>query len=333
MTHRCKRQTCKGAGTAHCSACQNEWYCSVDCQRSDWKSHKMNCGKKILPVLELGDSTRRAMDLAMKYEEAGETVKTTAVYEKTLRFLEYQYGKHIPGTCYRQRKNGEMIKEWKLFTLRNKLTASFIQQFTAASSDTALVWAIETRGELETRRGNPDDRSLFFEFIYTVETQLADIYEEKSQHQKALHHRQEALAAARHEGPGYSLTLFVALKDMAALHALNNGKGIIYAEEAYNLVAVEYGPEHPTVQTVAMTLISVYLEAGRYAEAGDFARINYESLTQLNKVDDRKPTFISLLILPPRYWQWRRRRWQELGYSLLLTSEPEGLKLLKKQRL
>jgi tetratricopeptide (TPR) repeat protein len=245
-------------------------------------------------VLELQDSTRRAMDQAKKYEETGETVKMIALYEKTLIFLEYQYGEHILGTWYRRRKNGDMIKELKIFTLRNMLTESYIQQFTTASSDSALVWAMETRAVLETRRGNSDDRSLFFEYMYTVETQLADIYEEKSQHQKALHHRQEALAAVRNEGPGYSLKLFVALKDMAALHALNHGKGIIYAEEAYNLVAVEYGPEHPTVQTAAMTLISVYLEAGRFAEGGDFARINYESLTQLNKVDKRKPTSFSL---------------------------------------
>jgi MYND finger len=138
-------------------ACQNEWYCSVDCQRSDWKSHKMTCGKKILPLQELQDSIRMAADQAKRYEEAGENVKAAAVFEKVLISSEYQYGEHIPGTCFRQRKNGEMIKEWKLFTLRNMLTESYIQQRTAASSDTALVFAIETRAVLETRRDNPDD--------------------------------------------------------------------------------------------------------------------------------------------------------------------------------
>ena len=28
-----------------CSACQKVWYCSKDCQRSDWKRHKVECKK------------------------------------------------------------------------------------------------------------------------------------------------------------------------------------------------------------------------------------------------------------------------------------------------
>jgi MYND finger len=149
MTHRCKKKNCEGAGTAHCSACQNEWYCSVECQRSDWKVHKINCGKKILPLLELQDSIRMAADQAKRYEEAGENVNAAAVYEKILISSEYQFGEHIPGTYCRQRRNGDMIEEWKLFTLRNMLTESYIQQHTAASSDTALVFAIETRAMLQ----------------------------------------------------------------------------------------------------------------------------------------------------------------------------------------
>jgi MYND finger len=287
MTHRCKKQNCKGAGTAYCSACQNEWYCSVECQRSDWKVHKITCGKKILPLQELQVSIRMAADQAKRYEEAGENVKAAAVYEKILISSEYQFGDHIPGTCCRQRRNGDMIEEWKLFTLRNMLTESYIQQRTAASSDTALVFAIETRAILEARRGSSEDQPVFFQCIYAVEKHLGDIYELKSQHRKALHHRLEALAAAKLEGPGYSPNLFMALDDMATLHTtLKTGEGIGFAEQAYNLVVEEYGPDHSTVQNAAMTLIATYLDSDRFAEAGNFARINYELLSQSNNVED-----------------------------------------------
>ena len=30
-----------------CSRCKRAWYCSTDCQKSDWTVHKQNCGVKI----------------------------------------------------------------------------------------------------------------------------------------------------------------------------------------------------------------------------------------------------------------------------------------------
>ncbi|KAF4716209.1 hypothetical protein FOZ62_022228 [Perkinsus olseni] len=36
-------QTCGGAGTLLCSRCKNVYYCSVKCQRQDWKLHKKTC--------------------------------------------------------------------------------------------------------------------------------------------------------------------------------------------------------------------------------------------------------------------------------------------------
>jgi tetratricopeptide (TPR) repeat protein len=289
MQHRCKKENCKSAGKSCCGACQSEWYCSVECQRSDWKAHKITCGKRLLPVLELQDYVERTVQQARRYEAVGEKVKAIALYEKTLISCEYQFGEHIRGTCYRRRKNGDRIKEWQLFSFRNMITESYIQQRTVASSDSALKWAIETRAALEARRGNSDDRSLFFAYLHAVETHLSDIYEAKADLQKALHHRQEALAAAKHDGPGFSQELFNTLNSLASLHTLlNTGEGITFSEEAYNIVVNEYGPEHIIAQTATMTLIGVYLEAGRFLDAGRFARINYEDLTRSKTGPDKE---------------------------------------------
>ncbi|KAJ7784414.1 hypothetical protein B0H16DRAFT_1492409, partial [Mycena metata] len=38
-----------------CSRCKNQFYCSADCQKNDWKEHKWNCS--LLPVDELPAAT------------------------------------------------------------------------------------------------------------------------------------------------------------------------------------------------------------------------------------------------------------------------------------
>lgn len=40
--------TCQkvGFGLKKCGSCKTTYYCSVDCQKGDWKDHRVNCGKK-----------------------------------------------------------------------------------------------------------------------------------------------------------------------------------------------------------------------------------------------------------------------------------------------
>jgi len=36
---------CDKESTTRCSRCHTQYYCSRDCQKSDWASHKANCKK------------------------------------------------------------------------------------------------------------------------------------------------------------------------------------------------------------------------------------------------------------------------------------------------
>lgn len=40
-------------GLKRCAKCKSQWYCSRECQKSDWKSHKKTCGSA-RPAAELG---------------------------------------------------------------------------------------------------------------------------------------------------------------------------------------------------------------------------------------------------------------------------------------
>jgi MYND finger len=64
MSKLCNISNCALVGKLHCSACQNQWYCSAECQKASWKDHKITCGKKLFSETELDEF------LDDKYEEA-----------------------------------------------------------------------------------------------------------------------------------------------------------------------------------------------------------------------------------------------------------------------
>ena len=39
----CNAQGCESTGTVACASCLRSWYCSKECQKADWKSHKPMC--------------------------------------------------------------------------------------------------------------------------------------------------------------------------------------------------------------------------------------------------------------------------------------------------
>lgn len=206
--------------------------------------------------------------------------------KRILLLAEYQFGEQIPGECYRRLKNGATFREnWIMFTLREILTETYINQNTHAACDIALGYATETLAQLELRRNNADDRKRSFYYLYRVHTQLGNIFKRSMRYEEGLHHMQEALAAARHvdyrndEGP---LVLIEALKNMAGGCALMNREAAKYAEEAYILASGHYGPEDPRVQDSATYLIDSCLQAKNYIDAERFARITYECMIDPN---------------------------------------------------
>jgi MYND finger len=306
MSKLCKRTNCTRLGTKHCSACQSVWYCSVECQRANWKDHKVTCGKKLLTESELSrflsDKTDKAASLDLSDREG----KNINFLKGAVLFAEYQFADLVAGEAYHRLKNGVVFKnDWLLFNLRDMLTESYINQNTVASFDIALGYATETRAYLEMRRIHDDDRKMFYHFIYRVNSQLGHVYMNTMRNVEALFHMEEALKAARigeTQSNEDSTNLIQALKSMADIHSLlKNGEAAKYAEEAYILVSGKHGPEHPDVQGAATYLIDSCVEMGNFIDAERFARINYECLIDPNNKVIRKAVAIGKMQMA-RVW-------------------------------
>jgi MYND finger len=308
MSKLCKRPNCARLGSSLCSACLNVSYCSVECQHASWKDHKITCGKHLLTENELNDFLISKSERATSLDLSDREGKSILFLKKIILFAEYQFGDQVPGECHRRLKNGIIFKnDWPLFDLRDMLLTCYMRQNTVASHDVAYGYATETRTQLEMRRSNDDDCEIFSLHIYKVNTQLSNYFSEIMRNEKALHHMQEALTAARYigyENNGKESNLIQALTSMAHLSCIQNvGEGSKYAEEAYILVSGQYGPDHPEVQGAAKCLIDICLGNGNFIDAERFARITYECLIDPNyKVDRKSQAFASAKIQLATVW-------------------------------
>lgn len=92
MSKPCKQPNCTRLGSSHCSACQGVWYCGVECQRANWKDHKITCRKKLLSVSKLdeflADKVREASHLDLD-DKSGKHINDL---RKNILIAEYQLG-------------------------------------------------------------------------------------------------------------------------------------------------------------------------------------------------------------------------------------------------
>jgi hypothetical protein len=116
-----------------------------------------------------------------------------------------------------------------------------------------------------------------------------------------------ALTAARDrdlDNSTESSNLIQALQCMANInYLLKNGEAAKYAEEVYTLVTRQYGREHPIFQDTTTYLIDVYLEMGKFVDAAQVARINYEGLiAPCSPIDRKSELFASSKMQMVRVW-------------------------------
>lgn len=109
---KCARPGCLQRGTSRCSTCLKEAYCNSDCQKADWKAHKLICktvkrfSNQLQPYAKVVEIIREILKGPVK---AGTDIR---VVKHLLSYAEFQFGDTVPGNSCRQRKNGDRISNW-----------------------------------------------------------------------------------------------------------------------------------------------------------------------------------------------------------------------------
>ena len=298
----CDRPGCNELGLKHCSSCRDAYYCSVKCQKDDWKTHKKICSKrmpkKLLPIKEVIQVIKRSFDQGMKFKLQTRNDAAIEVLENAVAFVDNQIGPRIVGETYRIRKNGDRVNDWQSLTmpvclLLIQLTSLLLDSRTSAAFDRALIHGTEARALIEPQRGTLQYGELDYLHVlfYQVEIQLAEIYCERFDFGKAEIHCQECLTIAKKSnGDMRASSVSQALRVYSCLRRSQGRfeEAVSMAEEAYITVSEAHCPEHPKVQEVAADLIDCLILAGEFSQAEAYARITYESLTDPSCGIDQK---------------------------------------------
>ena len=217
----------------------------------------------------------------------------------------HQFGDRIVGKAYRERAfNGERIDNWMVEI--EILVPVYVDLASIHSNDESLSemdcdnlnfpyyekiiellrpWSAYLDVSSASHIGSLDKDQINYTLFYFSQTErnMGSICVGRSQFDLAENHCQQALIFAKlYEGKEELKTdlLCKALRGSYNFHSHqgNYDEALIFAEEAYNCVAITYNPVHPEVQNAASMLIECLIFKGDYENAETFAQMTLDSL-------------------------------------------------------
>lgn len=119
--HICARPDCNEIGKRACSACRTEYYCSAECQKGDWKAHKIMChlikmmpSNMLLPFLDICSVLDEVLNqTAAQIVQLGRK-KHVRLLEYLLAFAKHQFGEQVADTLVYDRGNDDHINAWDM---------------------------------------------------------------------------------------------------------------------------------------------------------------------------------------------------------------------------
>jgi hypothetical protein len=312
MSH-CALPECQTAAKSSCSRCGREQYCGSDCQRLDWKAHKLICPilKKLPNKLQSYDEAVQTIDEILRSNKGN----NTRVLEHLLSYADYQFGQHVAGSKYRERSDGQRISNWNvdigiLLLISRKMANIYI----ANPSLSTLVRDNKVFPHLErslhilrpwmvtidSDANNQEYNSLSFgktnyllEESFSKEVNMATVAMNRNQFDVAEGHCHQCLAHSRKlgiEGENKTTLILQALNVYVTLRQYQGdfSGAVTFAEEAYNVCVDAYDPVHPQVQKAAGMLISSLIKQGDLFNAERFAEQTYANLRDIKNGMDQE---------------------------------------------
>lgn len=116
---KCARPSCHIPAKSSCSGCGREQYCSSECQKKDWKKHKLMCPmlKKLSYKLQPYHEVARVIEEIFESNEGLEDDDTPSqirVLNQLSLYAGHQFGDRVEGKNYRERAGGERITNWEV---------------------------------------------------------------------------------------------------------------------------------------------------------------------------------------------------------------------------
>jgi hypothetical protein len=296
-------------GVNRCSICLREPYCSCKCQKEDWKSHKCICKtlKKLSLKLQPYQEVKRVFDetIAARPEKLQ---LDRRVLVHLISYGEHQLGDRVPGKNCRERSNGDRMDNYQVEIALLGMTYNRLVNVNKDDQslgeigcgnlnlslyerlhDLLSPWWVEQESGWTIKQGEINHPVLYL--LSITEMGMASIHSIRDDFSMAEGYCKQALSHARlYKGTEEDCTQLVcqALSMYSDLRIRQGSydDALLFAEEAYNLLAIAYNPVHPKVQEGAGKLIECLNFKNDYSKAELYAQMTLDSLKDpANKVN------------------------------------------------
>jgi Tfp pilus assembly protein PilF len=226
------------------------------------------------------------------------------VLQHLISYATHQFGDRVSGKAYRERITGERMDNWRVeIKILSPIYFNLIYVHTEDEAlsvidcdnltfpyyekmlDILRPWSTYLDLNCASHKDSLDKEQISELLLYLSQTErnMGQIHIRRNQLDLAENHCHRALSHARlFEGKEENKTdlLCCALKTFYELYR-NHGnydEALIFAEDAYNCVAIAYNPVHPEVQTAASMLIECLISKRDFDHAETFAQMTLDSL-------------------------------------------------------
>ena len=286
----CIVSSCGKAASKCCGSCGLVQYCSIACQKGDWKKHhkKKECVsmKKLASVNlteeEIYDVADRISCICGRHLGTGETKSSIDMYKECLDFVRDRLGRldcdHSRGLT------GDGVRLTNLTICRLLVNLGKVYFGIAPSSETdssSMSYLSEARELLLQRRDAGMNEPEIWELLLICDREIFLLYMQRGQMEKAKHHCVEWVATARQcdvsDQIDYLITALAMLSDCLRVES-NLPEALALAEESYIIASKHYSPAHKIVMRAAEPLIDCLIEAKDYSTADTYCRMNYANM-------------------------------------------------------
>ena len=291
MKVKCIVSSCRNAGSKCCGACGLVQYCSIECQKEDWKKHhkKRECVnmKKLSSVTlterEVNEVADKVSCMSARLSAAGEDGKCIVLLKECIDFTRDRLGRLDRNSSRSLIGDGWQLNSFVLCRLIFNLGDIYFNIPSSSESDSlAISYTLEARQLLVQRRDAGMDDKLVWTMLLKCDSTLYHLYSQMGQFEKAKYHSVQCVATARQcKGPDQVDPLVVALSTLtaASIRESNYLEALSLAEEAYTIASKHFSPAHHTVLKASCQLIDCLLQMKDYSTAETYCRINYSNFS------------------------------------------------------
>ena len=290
MEGKCIVSCCGKAASKCCGSCGLVRYCSVECQKEDWKKghKKLECVnmKKLSSVSLAEEEIESVVDKITNISDRllanGEHERNIDLLKERINFVGDRLGRLDCKDSRSMIRDGVKLNDITICHLLVNLGQVYFNMASSCETDNhAISYLSEARELLVQRKDLEKDDMTIWKMLFGCDESLYHLYARRCQLEKAKYHSVQFLATARqYKGPDHVDLLIAALSQLS--HILfcesNCPEALAAAEESYLIASKHYSPAHKMVLDASRQMINCLIEMKDYSTADTYSRMNYANV-------------------------------------------------------